>query len=140
MPTWFGYFHTDNSLKKGSSLDLQRRGSSAREVTPLSTAAFLVLLALSDGEMHAYALLKHLEGTLTWASPVGPATLYRMLRQMVTDGWLAQSCGAEGDDPRRRYFRLTTIGRRVAASEARRLESLVAAARRKAFLPALGAF
>jgi DNA-binding PadR family transcriptional regulator len=114
-----------------------RHVATQREVLPLSSAAFLVLLTLFETDMHAYGLLEELR-RLEPPAAVGPATLYRTLRQMVTDGWLVQSRGAQGDDPRRRYFRLTAVGRRIAVAEARRLESLVATARRNTLLPARG--
>jgi DNA-binding PadR family transcriptional regulator len=69
---------------------------------------------------------------------LAPGTLYRSLKQMEERGWVveAEERPEPGlDDERRRYFRLTDLGRRIALAEVERLEGLVDAARSKGFVP-----
>jgi DNA-binding PadR family transcriptional regulator len=107
-------------------------------VTP---AMFGILLALSAGEKHGYAVMQEVRG-ITGAK-LGPATLYRSIKQLLSAGLIAEADerpDPELDDERRRYYRLTDRGRRAAGAEARRLEVLVVAARGRRLLgrPATG--
>jgi DNA-binding PadR family transcriptional regulator len=63
---------------------------------------------------------------------LGPGTLYGALKRMLDDGWIEELSG--GDDERRRSYRLTAQGRKVARQEAKRLEELVIAAQAKRLL------
>jgi DNA-binding PadR family transcriptional regulator len=102
---------------------------------PLSPAEFEVLIALADGEKHGYAVLKEIaRRTGGGEAPFGTATLYAILRRFVADGVLVESDDRPApalDDERRRYYRLTDHGRRVAAAEAARMEAALAVARSK---------
>src|SRR5512132_3163619 len=92
----------------------------------LRPVEFHILLALAAEERHGYGLLT--EGELQ----LEPGTLYRALHRMLKDGWVAESSrrpAADQDDERRRYYRLTPAGRRVASAEAERLWRLVTVAR-----------
>ncbi len=106
---------------------------------PLTPAAFQILLVLSDGERHGYAIMKEVEASTHGQMRLGPGTLYRSIKRMLADG-LIEECDErpdpELDDERRRYYRLTALGRRVAAAEAERLASLVQLAQVKRLLPA----
>jgi len=107
------------------------------ELLPLSPAAFQIMLALADGERHGYAIIKEVEGRTEGRVRLGPGTLYGTLKRLVDGGLVEESDerpDAALDDERRRYYRLTAFGRRVAAAEAERLASLVAAARAKNLL------
>jgi DNA-binding PadR family transcriptional regulator len=107
---------------------------SPEQQLPLTPAEFEVLIALADGEKHGYAILKELARRTDGAIALGTATLYAVLRRFVEDGVLAESAArpvAALDDERRRYFRLTDFGRRVAAAEAARMEKTLAMARSK---------
>jgi DNA-binding PadR family transcriptional regulator len=69
---------------------------------------------------------------------LAPGTLYRSLRQMEERGWVVESEERPDpglDDERRRYYRLTDLGRKVALAELERLEGLVRAGRSKGFVP-----
>jgi DNA-binding PadR family transcriptional regulator len=101
---------------------------------PLPSATFQILLALVDGERHGYAIMKevtaHSEGTVR----LGPGTLYGSLKRLLEGGLVAEGgerTDPEMDDERRRYYRLTDLGLSVARAEARRLDAMVRAARRK---------
>lgn len=104
---------------------------------PLLPAVFHIMLALADGERHGYAIKREVEFRTGGAISLGPGTLYGTLRRMLSEGLIAE-CGERPDpesrDVRRRYYRLTASGRRMAAAEARRLENLVRVARAKAIL------
>lgn len=106
---------------------------------PLSPAAMAVLLALKDGEKHGYAILRSVEEDLEGSVKLLPGTLYNLLKRMLEDGWileLDERPVPDQDDERRRYYRLTELGERVAAQEAQRLLSLVRAARQTGLLAA----
>jgi DNA-binding PadR family transcriptional regulator len=98
---------------------------------------FEILLALADGERHGYAILKEVEARTGGALRLLPGSLYRAVSRLLAAGLVEETGGrgrAEGDDPRRRYYRLTRRGREAAADEARRLAGALAAARSKRLL------
>ncbi len=98
---------------------------SASPHTPLTPAVFAILLALADGEKHGYAIMQ--EARLH--TPMGPGTLYGSLDRLVAS-CLVEETGVT-DDPRRRYYRLTALGKRSLAAETDRLAQSVARARTK---------
>lgn len=103
----------------------------------LTPAMFHVLLALAEEEMHGYAILKEVERRTGGKVRLSAGTLYGIIKRLNEEGWIAESSRrpAEAfDDERRRYYRLTEAGRRVAVAEARRLEELLAMARSKKLL------
>jgi len=106
-----------------------------RKKLPLLPAVFHIMLALADGEKHGYGIKREVEFRTGGIVSLGPGTLYGTLQRMLADEFI-EECGerpdAEGE--RRRYYRLTKLGRRLAAAEAERLESLVQVARAKAIL------
>ena len=94
---------------------------------PLPQAQFHVLVALTDGERHGYAIMQSVEDSSGGLVRMGPATLYGTLKRLVDQG-LAEELArrpARDDDQRRRYYRLTGLGQRVCAAEANRLAGLV---------------
>lgn len=104
---------------------------------PLSPAVFHILLALADAERHGYGIIKEVEARTDGAVRLGPGTLYGSIKRMLDDGVIEESDerpDPEADDERRRYYRLTDFGRRVATAEAERLSRLVATARAKRLL------
>ena len=99
---------------------------------PLRTVEFHVLLALAAEDRHGYAILQEVASLTGGELQLEPGTLYRALHRMLKDGWVVESSrrpAADADDERRRYYRLTPAGRRIAAAEAARLSRLVTAAR-----------
>lgn len=106
---------------------------------PLSPAAFSILLALKDGEKHGYAILREVAAQSEGTVKLLPGTLYNLLKRMLEDGWieeLDERPDPELDDERRRYYRLSGLGEKVARMEARRLESLVRRAGERGLLAA----
>lgn len=99
---------------------------------PLRPVEFHILLALAAEERHGYGLLQEVASLTEGELQLEPGTLYRALHRMLKDGWVAESArrpAADQDDERRRYYRLTPAGRRVASAEAERLWRLVTIAR-----------
>jgi DNA-binding PadR family transcriptional regulator len=103
---------------------------------PLKPLVFQVLLALADGERHGWSLVRDVQQRGGFGR-VMPGNFYRTLRTMLAQGLIAESLdrpAAEDDDERRRYFRVTPLGARVARAEASRLEAVVLEARSKRLL------
>jgi DNA-binding PadR family transcriptional regulator len=97
---------------------------------PLTPAVFHVLLALTGGQLHGYAILKDVERQTGGAMRMGPGTLYGTLQRMMEQGLVEEAAGpARPVDERRRYYQLTRAGRAALKSEVERMETLVRAAR-----------
>ena len=103
---------------------------------PLRPVEFDILLALGDGERHGYAIMQEALRRSDGRLQLEPGTLYRALRRMRQAGLVTETAGhgQETEDERRRYYRLTALGRRVAAAEAERMASLVLTARTRGLL------
>lgn len=105
---------------------------------PLTPAAFNILLALADGEKHGYSIMQEIATHTGGRLRVGPGTLYGSIKRLLEDDLIEESDERPDpahDDERRRYYRLTRFGQRVAAAEAARLEELVRLARSRRLLP-----
>lgn len=94
---------------------------------PLPAASLHVVLALLDGELHGYALMRHVEQLSDGAVRMGPGTLYGTLNRLVDTGLIEETTdrSPRGDNERRRYYELTPNGRLVAVDELTRLRALV---------------
>ena len=104
---------------------------------PLTPAMFHILLALADRERHGYHIMQEVEERTEGKVHLGPGTLYGSIKRMLAAGWIEETeerPDADLDDERRRYYRLTDFGYRVAGAEAERLERLVKSARMKKLL------
>ena len=104
---------------------------------PLPVSEFQILLALADEERHGYAIKREVAARTNGDVQLGPGTLYGSIKRMVSSGLIAESDerpDPELDDERRRYYRITPLGRQVAVAEARRMERLVSIARAKRLL------
>jgi DNA-binding PadR family transcriptional regulator len=104
---------------------------------PLTPAGFHILLALADGEKHGYAVMQEVAKRSQGKVRLGPGTLYGSIKRMLSEGLIVESDERPDpklDDERRRYYRLTEFGQRVAEAEAERLAGLVDAARAKMLL------
>lgn len=106
---------------------------------PLTPAVFHILLALADGEKHGYGIMKEVAQRTEGSMRMGPGTLYGSIGRMLDSGLIEMSDerpDAEMDDERRRYYRLSDFGLRVAAAESRRLVQLLRIAQAKHVLAA----
>jgi DNA-binding PadR family transcriptional regulator len=96
---------------------------------PLTPALFHVLLSLADGQKHGYAILKEVAERTGGQVELSTGTLYGIIKRLLADGLIRDS--ALGSTDRRRAYRLTALGRKVALAEAERHRELVAIARSK---------
>lgn len=104
---------------------------------PLRPVVFQVLLTLADGESHGYGIVQDIAARTSARLQLEPGNLYRSLRSMLDEGLIVESekrPAPDLDDERRRYYRITPFGRRVAAAEAARLEEVVRDARARRLL------
>ena len=97
---------------------------------PLSPAALHILLSLAADDMHGYAIMQEVSRQSEGKYKLGPGTLYDNLQKLIARR-LVRELGhrAEDDDPRRRYYRLSSLGRGVLAAETARLAGVVREAR-----------
>jgi len=101
---------------------------------PLTPAVYHILLALSEGEKHGYAIMKDVDAQTGGTIRMGPGTLYGSIKRMLASALIEEADerpDPELDDERRRYYRLTGLGQRVAAAESERLARAVEVARKK---------
>jgi DNA-binding PadR family transcriptional regulator len=101
---------------------------------PLSSQVFHVLLSLADGEKHGYVISKEIARRTDDEVRLSAGTLYGIIKRLLDDGMIEESADRPDfslDDQRRRYYRLTKLGRAVAEAEAERMERVLAMARAK---------
>jgi DNA-binding PadR family transcriptional regulator len=122
-----------------------RRGTqedpSPESFLPLHKDTFHILLSLADRDRHGYSVMQDVAERTEGAHRLSPSSLYASIRRLLEQGLieeLAERPDPEHDDERRRYYRLTPLGRRVAMAEARRLDRLLADARASGLLPKRG--
>ena len=108
-----------------------------RKLDPLPAAAFQIMLALSDGELHGYAIMREVEEQTGGRLRLGPGTLYGSI-QTLLEGKLIEEVDRPGDaeehQERRRYYRLTAAGRKLARSEAEKMADVLRVARTRKIL------
>src|SRR5712691_5563895 len=95
---------------------------------PLKPHWFHVLLSLADQEQHGYGIMQEVLERTGGKVRLWPATLYGTLKRLIDEELIEESDerpAAEFDDARRRYYKLTSLGRRVLAAESERLEDLL---------------
>lgn len=108
-----------------------------RTLDPLPSAAFQILLALAGEELHGYAIMRQVAEQTGNRIRLGPGTLYSSIRVLLENGLIEESAAredADSSDERRRYYRITTAGRKLAQSEAQRLAEVLRVARAKKIL------
>lgn len=104
------------------------------EFLPLTPAVFNILLALADGEKHGYGIMQEVEANTKGQVLMGPGTLYGSIKRMLQADLIEESderADPDMDDQRRRYYKLTALGRHTLRMEAERLASQVQIARAK---------
>jgi DNA-binding PadR family transcriptional regulator len=101
---------------------------------PLKPHWFHLLLSLADEEQHGYGIMQEVLERTNGKVRLWPATLYGTIKRLIEEELIEESHDrppAEVDDARRRYYRLTRLGRRVLVAESQRLEELVQVIRAK---------
>ncbi len=107
------------------------KNRSPQEVLPLTQPVFHILLALTEGERHGYGIMEDVAGQTGGALQLGPGTLYGCLKRMLAAGLVEESDERPDpalDDERRRYYRMTPLGKRAVRAEAQRLAGAVTVA------------
>lgn len=113
---------------------MTQRPSSLEAFLPLTSSMLHALVALADGDKHGYAILKEIIRRTDGTVRLSAGTLYALIKRALADGLIVEIDERPDpalDDERRRYYRLTALGRRVAAAEIQRLESIIEMARAK---------
>jgi DNA-binding PadR family transcriptional regulator len=105
-----------------------------RKLDPLPSAAFQILLSLADENLHGYGIMRQVAEQTCGRMRLGPGTLYSSIQALLEEN-LVQEVDLREDEKlgreRRRYYRLTPNGRKLARSEAERLADLLRVARSK---------
>ena|SRR5262245_21099618 len=114
-----------------------RRPPPPTDLLPLTPAVFHILVALSDGERHGYAIMRQVAADTGGGLQLGPGTLYGCLKRMLAAQLIEESDerpDPQLDDERRRYYRITDCGARTVRAEAQRLATALSAARARRLL------
>jgi DNA-binding PadR family transcriptional regulator len=108
-----------------------------QKLHPLPSAAFQILLSLAGEDLHGYGIMRQIADQTDGRMRLGPGTLYSSIRTLLEEK-LIEEVGLREDarlgHERRRYYRLTSAGRKLARSEAQRLADLLRVARAKKIL------
>lgn len=108
-----------------------------RKLDPLSFTAFQILLALADEDLHGYGIMRQVAEQTDGRIRLGPGTLYSSIQTLLEEK-LIEEVGsredAKAEHERRRYYRLTASGRKLAVNEANRLADVLRLARRRKIL------
>lgn len=112
------------------------------DLLPLSAQVFQILLALAAGDQHGYAIMQEVAARSGGKLRLSPGTLYGCIKRMLEQGVIVELSDRERptashDDERRRYYRLTPFGRKVAKAEAARLAESLEQARTYGLAPKL---
>jgi DNA-binding PadR family transcriptional regulator len=103
----------------------------------MSPHVFHILLSLADRPRHGYGILLDVENRTDGRLVLGTGTLYSAIKRLRSLGWIEEAVAPEGtgDDPRRKHYCLTDVGRREVKEEAERLQAMVRQAQSRAVLP-----
>jgi DNA-binding PadR family transcriptional regulator len=91
---------------------------------PLSPATLHILIALVDEDRHGYGMMQEIARQTNDQYKLGPGTLYDNLGKLLNQGLVEETKRRDNEDPRRRYYRLTSLGERIVSAEIQRLESI----------------
>jgi len=104
--------------------------------TTLRPAVFHILLALAGQDLHGLGIAKAVDEATRGAMSLGPGTLYRSLKEMVRDDLITEvPAPSDDEDPRRRFYQISSGGRELVQAEAARLAHIVDVARENRVLP-----
>jgi DNA-binding PadR family transcriptional regulator len=113
-------------------MSIVKRNVTPEWFLPLTAVEFEILLSLSAEDRHGYAIMREVEDRSEGTVSLRPGSLYRAVNRLLENGLveeLDEAPDADLDDQRRRYYRLTSLGSKVATLEAKRLARQVSVAR-----------
>lgn len=111
-----------------------------RKLDPLPAAAFHILLSLAEGDLHGYAIMRQVQEQTDGKVRLGPGTLYSSIQALLEEGMIEEierpdvPEAPQAPKDRRRLYRLTSAGRKVARTEAEKLAGILRIARAKNIL------
>ena len=108
-----------------------------RKLDPLPAAAFQIMLSLADGDLHGYAIMRQVEEQTGGRLRLGPGTLYSSIQALLEGKLIEEVYRPEESadrQERRRYYRLTVAGRKLARSEAEKMADTLRVARARKIL------
>jgi DNA-binding PadR family transcriptional regulator len=101
------------------------RSRDVQDLLPLPSATLHILLALTGGPLHGYAIMRRVDDLSNGAVQMGPGTLYGSIKRMLADGFIEEIEPSANDDERRRVYQMTGLGETVSAAEVQRLKRLL---------------
>ena len=101
----------------------------------LSPQVFHILVALAGRDQHGYGIMQDITARTAGSVRLSAGTLYGCIKRMLEQGWIVELPEADSDDERRRYYRLTPAGRKVAKAEAARMAETLEQARAYGLAP-----
>jgi DNA-binding PadR family transcriptional regulator len=110
----------------------------ADESSPISPQVFHILLALASGDQHGYAIMRDIADRTDGKLRLSPGTLYGSIKRMLEEGLITElraNQRPKQDDPRRRYYHLTALGRKAVWAESKRMAQLLEQAREYGLAP-----
>lgn len=111
----------------------------ASSLIPMNPRDYLILFALTEEDRHGYGIVKEVEQGSAGRVRIDPANLYRSIKRMIAAGVVEEATRPTDDgDDRRKYYRITPLGREAVKLEALRLADLTAAARSRELIPEAG--
>jgi DNA-binding PadR family transcriptional regulator len=108
-----------------------------RKLDPLPSTAFQILLSLAEADLHGYGIMRQVEEQTGGRLRLGPGTLYSSIQALLEEKLIEEVYGPENRGPqpeRRRFYRLTTAGRRLARAEAEKMADVLRVARARKIL------
>jgi DNA-binding PadR family transcriptional regulator len=99
--------------------------SEVKRLMPLTPAVFYVILSLSAGAKHGYAIMQETSTLSNGGFRMGPATLYSTIQRLVALDVIHETAEHAAEDSRRRYYQLTDTGRRLLRAEVEHMNSVV---------------
>src|SRR5687768_14007910 len=120
-----------------SRLDMRRDiDAEINALLPLAPAFLHILIALGEGERHGYSIMQDVAERTAGRVKMSPGTLYGCIKRLLAGRLVEElTTGSAGADERRRFYRITRFGRRVALAETERLKSLLNQARESGLVP-----
>ena len=107
----------------------------AQALLPLPAPFFQILVALAAGDAHGYAIMQDVEERTGGKLRLSPGTLYGSIKRMLELGLIQEAPRKNGEDERRRCYRLTTLGKKTARAEADRMMETLRYARTNGLAP-----